>query len=840
MLRSIEQIIAQAAEPERGRQDFARFEATCHASSVGAFNWNREGARTLTRIFGNSHILAERLIAHPDWAEAIVDSPFWNARKPKTTMIQELEQAIAAQPDDEGFVRALRQMKYRELARLVARDLTGSIDTNAMLAEWTELADVLIEAASMRALNETRNRFGTPRCTHAEGTPADCGVCIIGLGKLGGNELNISSDIDLLVLYTSDQGQATREDESATSLHECFVTYTRRFTRLLAQVTPDGFVFRVDHDLRPEGLQGPLANSVAAAERYYEYFGSDWERQALIRARPVAGDIALGERFLEAMRPFVYRRSISLADLTHMCTLKERMERKVLRRRNDDIKHGKGSIREAEFLVQAFQLLFGGARPELRTSNTFDAIDFLSNAEIIHPDVAARLHHAWAFLRRTENMLQAVDDVQTHRLPDDMNATTALARRMGYVAEDGTQEFSAQLSQHRQAIARLFRALFEADYERLEFDEVLRENVARAADEEEAADSLAWFKKREVQRIVRLDLEGRLPIGRVLRRLSLVAEAAIEGAWRMARLRLAERYGNPRTEQGDPAGFAIVALGRLGAREIDYGSDLDLIFLYEEKGTTDGERPIANVEFFTKLAQRTISLISLMTRYGRTYLVDAELRPSGGQGTLVASLATFCDYHERGAALWERQALLKARVIAGDEAFTEKVEHTLDHLAFELTPPKEKALREEIDHLRSRFIDERARETETVRNLKIGPGGLADIESIIRHHQLLHVPAYPELRRQNSDELLDALAGTNLIEADQQDKLQDALAFLRQLLARLRLLLGHDADRIDANAAYLPALAEGMGYENPASLISELDRVRETVRTIYAREIKQS
>lgn len=835
----MEDILARSGDPAAGRADLARFDKAYADRAGPCFPWNNPKARLLLHIFGNSRTLSDRLIANPSLADGIVSSPHIGKRKPKDALLKEIEEMLSVMRpgDTEGINRALRLFKYREMIRLAAQDLACTIGVREMLAEWSDVADVIVDKAYRLAFEGLCGRFGRP----AQGAGTPCTGVVIALGKLGAGELNLSSDIDIIILYASDDGGAADKNGNSTTANEFYTELAIMMTRTLAQVTPDGFLFRVDHDLRPEGKQGPLANSIVAAERYYEYFGRGWERQALIRARPAAGDFALGMRFIESVRPFVYRRSISIDDLTHMRDMKEKMTREASSRpASMDIKLGRGGIRELEFLVQALQQLYGGAHPSVRNPRTFEAIDSLASLGLIHPHSASMLANSYASLRRIENMLQVEGDLQTHRLPDDESAALSLARRMGYLDDDpksAVRRLEADRVRTTRGVWRLFSALFEADYDLMELKEAMNANLETAAGEEEEADSIAWFRQQEAKRIAGLHLGGKLPIQKVLARLTAVAQAALESALAIAMKRLTARHGVPRHDDGKRAGFAIVGMGRLGSKEVDYGSDLDLCFLYSGNGKTDGEHPVSNVEFFTRLAQRIISTVSLPTRYGRAYRVDSELRPSGRSGTLVATLESFGDYHTRAAAIWERQALLKARPIAGDDGFLKAVESLITSLAYKKTPPAARDIKREIGKLRGRFIRERARERPGLFNMKIGAGGFADLEAIIQFHQLVSAPEHSNLWHQNTFEIVEGLLSEGIIDGDVHAVIEDNVHFYRKLISLARLFSGSSTDQIEAGAAYLRPLAEAMGFGRPSELIGELEKRRKAVRQLYERTI---
>jgi len=816
-MTSIDDIIEKSGMPDRGQEEFSRFRNLYKGDlDIGP----------LLHLFGNSEVLVQRLILHPEWANEILDSAYAKSRKPVENFCEEIQILTKSSRDKNDLMRILRQYKYREMCRIVGRDLMGTSSTREILEEWSDLADVLINTAYNFSYERLIEKHGQPFHQVDKETRIPCAGAIIALGKLGSQELNLSSDIDILIIYASDDGGCKK-----ISNHEFFIKLARDLTRILSSVTADGFVYRVDHELRPEGVQGALANSIVAAERYYQYFGQDWERGALIRARSSAGDLSLGNSFIDTIKPFVYRRSISISDLSHMRKMKEKLEKKALSSHGEfDLKLGAGGIRELEFLVQALQQLYGGDLPALRKTNTFAAINALRDESLIHPYGAQLLENAYTFLRRLENGLQLESDLQRHRMPGDNNSSLALSRRVGLTDETKMLE---ELKEHTSNVTRLFRAIFESDYDLLELKEAMRDNLSRCSDEEEEADSLAWFKGQEWNRIKRLDFEKDLPIPAILKKLSLVADVIVGGALDISYKRLVQRYGEPRLEDKNIAGFSIVAFGKLGSEEIDYGSDLDLCFIYEGGGQTDGEKSISNIEFFTKLAQRLISKISLPTRYGKAFEVDSELRPSGKQGSLVATLSTFCDYHTNHSQIWERIALLRTRVIAGDDNFSKCVENSLGHLAFELPPPPDEEARKEIDDLRKRFIAERADESDGIYNIKIGPGGLADLEASIQLLHLANAFEYPSLKRGNTFEVLSALNSEGIIDHDLFSEMTEELTFLRKLLSRMRALSERSTEKLDFRRSYIETLTEQMGLKSSEELKKTLESSRKRIGKIY-------
>lgn len=329
-------------------------------------------------------------------------------------------EAMTALADEAALMRALRRLRRRRMAQIALRDLAQLAPLDETLAALSELADASIAAALSFTERQLQTRFGMPR--DAQGGLLQ--PVVLGMGKLGGGELNFSSDIDLIFCHT-----AAGETDGARSISsdEYFAKLAQGVQRLLAQRTEDGFVFRVDLMLRPFGSAGPLSISFAAAEEYYLVHGREWERYAMIKARPVAGDLDAGARLLQALRPFVYRRYLDYSAIGSLRALKRLIAEDVARRgQEDNIKLGSGGIRELEFIVQSFQLVRGGAERSLRDPRLRPVLRYLGETGHLDAGVAARLDAAYVFLRRAENAIQIYDDQQAHALPQDEGIRVAL------------------------------------------------------------------------------------------------------------------------------------------------------------------------------------------------------------------------------------------------------------------------------------------------------------------------------------------------------------------------------------------------------------------------------
>ncbi|MBK8897088.1 MAG: bifunctional [glutamate--ammonia ligase]-adenylyl-L-tyrosine phosphorylase/[glutamate--ammonia-ligase] adenylyltransferase [Candidatus Competibacteraceae bacterium] len=362
-----------------------------------------------------------------------------------------LERLLADSADENQLGIALRRFRRWEMARIAWRDLAGLASLEETLGDLSELAEQLIDAALVRLHGWQCQRYGQPHA--ADGQPQR--LVVLGMGKLGGRELNFSSDIDLIFTYPH-QGQT--DGARAVSNEEFFRRLGQRLSKLLAEPTAEGFVYRVDLRLRPFGDSGPLAMSFAAFEDYYQNHGRDWERYAMVKARVVAGDREAGERLLAGLRPFVYRRYLDYSAFASLRDMKvliaQEMERKGMQ---GNIKLGPGGIREIEFIGQAFQLIYGGREPALRERSILKVLAMLGASGRLPATAVAELQRAYDFLRRVENRLQAWSDQQTHLLPDDERAKLRLAFAMGFTDWNA---FGRELARHTAAVAQQFAGVF--------------------------------------------------------------------------------------------------------------------------------------------------------------------------------------------------------------------------------------------------------------------------------------------------------------------------------------------------------------------------------------------
>ncbi len=916
----------------------------------------------LARLFTASDFLPRLLAVRPGLAQRLTSLDELGREKPPERYIREASAAVRFVPPgaELQLQKHLRRFKYRELARLMAREVVLEAPPQEVGREHSALAEALIRAALEQVSVALRERYGAPD------TP---GFCVLGLGKLGGQDLNFSSDIDLVYLYEAEGRTAGGSVGSIASI-QFFTKLAEGLTRALSAPTAEGFCFRVDLNLRPQGRSGAIAISLPAMLGYYESHGRTWERAALVKARVVAGDRKLGEEVIGRLAPFIWRRNLDFTAIDEVRRLKNQINLRA-RASEDDLKLGPGGIREVEFFIAALQLLNGGKRPSLRETHTLRALRKIELEGLISSNDADALEEAYLFLRRTENRLQMVEERQVHRIPETDLERLRLARTLGF---GDWSEFLRQLDRHRAFVKRAFDQLLgqtaheqtpdepmlvlaldpdAPDQERIEalekrgfaaseralevinrlsrvegglfalapegpqipavkwlseiastpdpdqalfhfsdflgglrspagylnllgqvpqarrrllnlfgqtdflsryflrhpelldllvetgFKEPTKDaariraelsmRLGRGSDLEERQSAMRRFKNEEVLRIGLNDISGDLSVPQVASQLTAVADAILDEALFAAQAEQLARYGQPRSRSATER-LVVIAMGKLGGQELGYHSDLDLLFVYSGPGdeeTSGGEKGrVSHGEFFARVAQRLLYFMQIRLREGYLYQVDARLRPSGNQGTLVVSEQAFRDHHLRLGQVWERQALIKARGVAGDLPWFEELRSkVLLELVYQRPLPPDAAA--EIDRLRQRMAREVSRETEEQLDPKAGYGGLVDVEFAVQYLQLLHGGQVPEVREPNTLRALSALQSARLVEPRDAEALRHGYLFHRRVENRLRLVHGYSLARLPTSGRPLAVLARRLGYVGTHAGVSFLAEYRE-------------
>jgi len=919
-------------------------------------------ATALATLCGIAPFLALSVIRHPDWLSVLLE----RGREGVAQRVDLDERLAALRSTDLDPTEAFRRFKYFEFARITLRDCDPTRDpgerTADTLAELSQLADVVLSGVLELAKERTRERHGEGIWRTPSGEEKAIGFVVLGLGKLGSEELNYSSDVDVVYVYEGSGEGHERVDVPNATDETPTTWYThvaQEFGRILQEKTVEGFLYRVDIDLRPQGAQGPLVVSEEAMGAYYEAWADTWERAAFMKARPVAGDLELGWRTIRDLAPMLYRSAMDVDGVRGIRSLKQKVEEHHGERdRGFNVKIDPGGIRDIEFLVQANQLLHGGRIPQIRGRSTRGGLQSLAAVGLLEDSVRQELEYAYLFLRRLENRLQMEAEGQRHMLPPEGAGFERAARVMELEEDDPGEALARKIEEVRQLVRKyapdtigsddrshlldIFqkrlprfaamasgRVLIEglagqfaraaqtsADPERVLVNldrflagigerrfflellldrpelvsrlttlfvssqflstflashprliepvfadpevlllgpEALRKDLRRTLDQEAGGplepgdtdleprlDALRLFHHRQFVNIGLLDVAEEVSPRQVEEALTDLAEVCVEAALEIARALLAGKLDDlpPAAREGD---FVIIGMGKLASRELSYGSDLDLIFLYDLGPLEESEAGLATAaaqQHFVSLTQRFISTLQTKTREGDCYEIDARLRPSGNQGALVTSLRSFEGYHARHAQSWERQALLRSRAVAGSPRLMDRFEELRRQI---LAQPPPEDLSDEIHRVRSRMEKELAKETRDRRDFKTGRGGALDVETIVQLLCLRHGSSRPRLLEvRRVPEQVETLEAEGLLTAAASKTLREGWSFLQRLGSRLRIVENRSISDLHAERGDLDGVARRLGYapdgrEGSArrALLADYARRTDAIRSVY-------
>lgn len=466
-------LIIESSDPERVLNNLRTLLSLIGKEELlSSLSRREDGMRILISLFGGSRFLSNYLLTSPkeiiNWLfdPRVIDTP-----RKKEDFLRELEKMFTVQGSEfrlEEEMGILRRFKKREMLRIGLRDLSGKAELLETMEDLTYLADAIIDKTYEISDRDLRKKFGTPMYSE-NGEFRECYFTVLGMGKLGGEELNFSSDIDLMYLYSSDRGETTGipgqygEMINIISNHEYFTKLSEIITKVLGANTEDGFAYRVDLRLRPQGSRGDIATSLRSYELYYESWGKTWERAALTKVRPVAGYHLLGKEFLQTMKPFIYRKYLDFSAIGEIRDMKTRIDRSALNLiqglKKKDVKRGYGGIREVEFLIQALQLIYGAKEKSLQERNSLRAMHKLSQKGLLSYEEYSILSKAYSFLRVLEHRLQILDDRQIHTIPEGKKDLESLAKRMGY-RESPLEDLIKDYDYHTKEIHKIYDNLF--------------------------------------------------------------------------------------------------------------------------------------------------------------------------------------------------------------------------------------------------------------------------------------------------------------------------------------------------------------------------------------------
>lgn len=924
-------------------------------------------------VFGSSDYLSAILIRNPEYLSWLHETDALDAIKSRERMLGELRRWVNTVKSPDAKLAILRRFKRRETLRIGVRDLVRGALVDDVTREMAYVADATFEVALRVVRDQLVERHGVPRA--ADGSEST--YAVIGMGKLGGEELNFSSDVDVLCVY-SDEG-ATGD---GTDNRRFYQRLTERLTDAMSRLTQDGYVFRVDLRLRPQGKTGPLARSLDSYEAYYEGWGELLERQALIKARHVAGDPSLGAAFLRMVRPFVYRAALDASDvaetLDEIRWTKASIEKRIARDGDPalHIKLGPGGIRDSEFVVQALQLLHGPRLPAARAAGTVAALSALAGAGVLPNDEAAAITAAYRYMRRVENCVQLVADRQVYHAPDDPGEWRTLALRLGY-AGDAAARLREDFEAHQRTIRRSFDALFAADegsfgwrmntllgeerpsddtaallaeyglsdartahglirglargsdrvrysprvrkafirfaqpllvdiaatpdptlalvqldrflsasgaraqiYPVLREEPRVRELIVRVLGSSRflgdvlARDPLAYealvygpplaqeppsvaecmdrigapaepgvdallrhlqrFRHESLLRIGASDIVGETDVLAATHELSVLAEAILRVTFNALHDEATARHGTPTGADGRPAAYAVIGMGKLAGRELNYSSDLDIQVVYSSDGETS--EGVSNADFYRRLARSAVNHCKKSVLGGVIYDLDMRLRPYGRGGPMALSVDAYETYYRDHGELWERQAALKSRVVAGDDAVGERYLAVAAAFSYDggLSPAQAAA----IFSVRARKEDKAAKGADRLHNVKSGRGGVVDIEFLGQALQIRHGEHDLQLRTANTLDALHRLAAAGHLTSACERLLRDAYVFLRFVEDRLQIVDNRPLSALPSDPAALDKLTRRLGYGDTDTFLAEYrartGEVREAFDHVFA------
>ena len=466
-LRRFVEALLATVEPSRALNHLLHYLEILDAPSRIWMAWKQDAKsipQTLT-LFAGSAYLCHVLCRRPDALFWLLNGALSMPSLEPAQLTRDLEQLLQGKEEEAEVAACLRAFTHHHLLRIGARDLNGLADVETTTADLSTLADCVVQAGLTMCQRWLEAVYGPPLYTDAQGAQHPCHFCVIGMGKLGGFELNFSSDIDLMYVYTSYQGETRgvwRDGgwRKSISNHEFYVALARRLTNLIGGKGPEGQAFRVDLRLRPNGTQGQLALSLLSYEAYYTRMGQTWEKMALLKARPIAGAKELGDAFMALIHPFVYQRHLDPEGLERIREIKRQIDVQIADKAQalTNVKLGLGGIREIEFFIQILQLIFGGRHPVLQERHSLKALMRLQQTGLITDAVAVTLRDTYCYLRRVEHFLQMEQGSQTHTLPQSETPRQRLARLCGF---DHWELFYQDYLARTDAVHTIFQTAFE-------------------------------------------------------------------------------------------------------------------------------------------------------------------------------------------------------------------------------------------------------------------------------------------------------------------------------------------------------------------------------------------
>jgi glutamate-ammonia-ligase adenylyltransferase len=925
----LQTLLAASADPDTALSFLERL----HREQLDAFERLAEsttGLQLLIAVSSYSRFLSEAVLTHPEWLGELTLTGALDKLLPVEDLVERLEQMASEEGTGIPSAHTLALFRRRQILRVLVRDVTGMAMLPEVTEELSNIADATLDFCYRRIRDDLAARHGLP---------SDPRFAILSLGKLGGAELNYSSDIDLMFVYG---GNGETAGPLVITNKEFHKKLANQLTELLSTYTGAGLAYRVDLRLRPDGRFGEVAISLDGAKTYYRERARDWELQMLIKARVSAGDRGLGAELLDDVEPLIYSSTLDFSVVEAASETRERISEKLAARRGGaqgfNIKLARGGIRDIEFLAQCLQRLHGGREPWVRHGGTLLALSRLHDKGLLSPTEYSRLAEAYQFLRHLEHRLQFQEDRQTHALPADTETLGLLARKLPGATLGQTASADgllARVNQHLEEVQEIYERVIHAQQpmyytptpappapsEPVEVAEeqpieAATSNLVRFLDQrapqlasvlargklhrgrvhfehfleqilphpnwldwidqdtvlagyvleifehspyfaeqlirtpellgemrrmrkgpgpdlpyaEEAASiddpsELRRFFRREMFRIQAESVGLESEIFSTLERTSDLADAVIAGAYRMAVEQAAAAHP-PHAGYVPAKQMTVITMGRLGMREFDLASDADVVFVIPDEDA-------AEQTFWTRAAERMISIISAYTGDGVMFAVDTRLRPNGRSGALVQAESTYKNYFANTAEAWEGITYMKTRAVAGDiergTDFLNEIQK-LDWRRYGQSGRSRKQLRQ----MRQRLEKEQG----PLNPLKADTGGYYDIDFALMYLRLKGAGIFYKVL--NTPARIDVIEQMGHLERPDADFLRDAATFYRSIDHGLRVSSGHAEGRLPTNGAQLESLDQLVRrwtpeYLHDQPLDIELAQIRARTREFFDR-----
>lgn len=839
--------------------------------------------RAVVAVSDVSRSFTEAVRRDPSLLESLRPAGVLERELTSEDLLENLSEELASKPDTD-----IRHWKRSQMLRIMVRDIEGGADLMSVTREVSALADACLIHC-----------FEQARQAHP-----DVRMAIIGMGKLGGNELNYSSDVDVVFVHAPAADSGSDAARAAAQI-------ARQVMAEMSTTTASGLLFPVDADLRPEGPAGALSRTPEAHRNYFAKWAHPWERQAWMKARYVVGDMEIANELLNAAREFVWQPDLDPKEIHYIRDLKTKVEESVAKSQGRDFKRGPGGIRDIEFSTQLLVLVRGRTDPLVRSPNTLLALEQLKRAGSVDPYDANHLSIAYRYLRTVEHRMQLRDERAMYEIPADEKGRNWLARVLGHRDENGKTAVEAFDEQHDRYLSSV-RGIQQKLFLRPTLEEFVTHSHEAWLNPTEQLETLGFKDPEQAARIVEKQMTGTSAAARTLsqvlpsflsalaetpdpdiglirfdwitdgphrvnaivpslrdspeavNRLSMLLgsskvaagdlrrepdfvpelaegdlsrsqeqlraglEAAIDPVRddqdprrnalrrfvRRERLRILSRHlleiaSTPQAGReiaelaevaseaalevlqdvmgGDnPPRMCIIGLGSFGGSEMLYTSDLDAIILYapQDGGGAASKSAKSPAQIAERIAKFWVGDISQPTAEGYGWEVDLRLRPEGA-GLSVHTVDAYSRYWADRARLWEFQALLKARVVAGDAEMGAEFMESAAGFVYAKRDPKDTA--EQLWQMRQRIFEERA---QGKTDIKRGPGGQLDTAFAVQLLQLIYGCDAPAIRQSNTLAAIDALADEGILDTSEAQALSDGFAWCSKLAAKQYLISG--------------------------------------------------